>query len=362
MKLTIKTLSQQIITVEASPSDTVEAVKTKIEAEHQHPVATQRLIHAGRILEDNKTLESYNITETDFLVLMLKKVAAPAKPATPASTPAPTPAPVQHAPQPTPQPVQPTPQPTPPTQPATSSPPPSSAPAPTSYQAAASHLAIGSEYEGVIASICEMGFPREDVIRALRASFNNPERAVEYLTTGIPDLPEPAHPQAAHPQAAHPQPAAPAAHAQPQAGGNLFQMAQQAQAQAQQTGPGPFDFLRQNPQFHALREALRANPQLLEQLLAQNPQLLQLVNQNREEFLRLLNEPGPAGAAGGPEPAQQYIPVTPEDRAAIQRLQDLGFERALVIEAYFSCDKDETRAANYLLEYGYQDSEDFADQ
>lgn len=43
------------------------------------------------------------------------------------------------------------------------------------------HAVTGSKLDGVILNMMEMGFEREQCVRALRASFNNPDRAVEYL-------------------------------------------------------------------------------------------------------------------------------------------------------------------------------------
>lgn len=50
-----------------------------------------------------------------------------------------------------------------------------------STTSAESALVTGQMYEEAVKQMIDMGFPREQVQRAMRASFNNPDRAVEYL-------------------------------------------------------------------------------------------------------------------------------------------------------------------------------------
>jgi UV excision repair protein RAD23 len=47
MKITIKTLQQKLFTVDVEPEDTVATIKTKINADHGHPVESQKLIYSG---------------------------------------------------------------------------------------------------------------------------------------------------------------------------------------------------------------------------------------------------------------------------------------------------------------------------
>ncbi|EPS42580.1 hypothetical protein H072_3455 [Dactylellina haptotyla CBS 200.50] len=401
IKLTFKDLKNERFTIDVDKSDKVLAVKERIQAEKGWEPSAIKLIYSGKILQDANAVESYNIDEKGFIVCMVSKPktapvskasgsSSAAGPSTPvkSSTPIQTPsAPIAN-----------------PQSASTSSAAVPETPTPvpqttaSSAQPAAfndpSSLAMGSARESAIQQMMEMGFPRPDVETAMRAAFNNPDRAVEYLMTGIPE-----HLQREATPAQSSRPAAPpaggATSAQPASTTtqqtaevdepvNLFEAA----AAARQGGGTPsgrasggaaaglaalgggagggganLDFLRNNPQFQQLRDVVQRNPEMLHPILHQvgrgNPQLANLIQQNPEAFLQLLSEGiegeedlagmmGGAGGAGGP--ATMSIPVTEEERDAIERLCQLGFERDLVIQAYFACDKNEEMAANFLFE------------
>ncbi|XP_074711088.1 UV excision repair protein RAD23 homolog B isoform X1 [Strix uralensis] len=398
MQITLKTLQQQTFRIDIDPEETVKALKEKIESERGKdvfPVAGQKLIYAGKILNDDTALKEYKIDEKNFVVVMVTKPKAAAAATQQSSattaisltTAAPTPVtasiPVAAS---VPAPVLPPPAPdavacesgpvsAPKEKPEEK---PSEAPAAVSpsstdsttgdtsrsnlFEDAISALVTGQSYENMVTEIMSMGYEREQVIAALRASFNNPDRAVEYLLMGIPGdnqaVAEP--PQAATTGASQSSAVAAAVATIPTTTSSL--------------AGHPLEFLRNQPQFQQMRQIIQQNPSLLPALLQQigreNPQLLQQISQHQEHFIHMLNEPvlesrqglsgsddgaGTGGVAEAGNGHMNYIQVTPQEKEAIERLKALGFPEGLVIQAYFACEKNENLAANFLLQQNFDE-------
>jgi UV excision repair protein RAD23 len=107
----------------------------------------------------------------------------------------------------------------------------------------------------------------------MKAAFNNPNRAAEYLMSGIPD--------------------------------GIFEQIQQQQGSQQQgtnnnnntsTSTSTLEtMLKQHPQFNQIKAAIQNNPDLLQPALTKiaqdDPNLMSVIQQNSQEFLRLINEP-----------------------------------------------------------------------
>lgn len=394
MKIFVKTLKGTHFEIQVKPEDTVADVKANIEAvqgSDVYPASQQMLIHQGKVLKDGTTLDENKVAENSFVVVMLSKNKSSSEGSTastaPAPAPAPAPTPIVKAPSASAPPPTTTSTLTAPQAPVVALPPPATVPAPApaatpastvtvvsetdAYGQAASNLVAGNNFEEAIQQILDMGggtWDRDTVVRALRAAYNNPERAVEYLYSGIPEQAEvppvaraPASGQAANPPAQSQQPV-PAPSSGPNA--NPLDLFPQGipNVGSNPAGAGTLDFLRNSQQFQALRAMVQANPQILQPMLQelgkQNPQLMRLIQEHQADFLRLINEPVEGGegnilgqlAAAMP----QAVTVTPEEREAIARLEAMGFDRALVLEVFFACNKNEELAANYLLDHMHE--------
>ncbi|CAL8317504.1 unnamed protein product [Lota lota] len=380
MLITLKTLQQQAFKIDIDEQETVKALKEKIEHEKgkdSFPVNGQKLIYAGKILIDDDAIKEYKIDDKSFVVVMVTKPkAAPSAVNPPAALgpsaalgPPAAPGPPAPAPGQPPSGAGPAEQGPPAEKPAEETAVPlAGEPSATStrtceavtntdlFDEAISALVTGQSYDSIVSEMMMMGFEREQVVAALRASFNNPDRAMEYLLTGIPAREEGDAVPAVPPIGAVPAPVTPApASSSPTPG--------PAAAPA-----NPLSFLRNQPQFHTMRELIQQNasllPALLQEIGRENPELLQEISNHQEQFIQMLNEPVPAevqsaggGGGGGGLPSNpsggNYIQITPQEKEAIERLKALGFPEGLVIQAYFACEKNENLAANFLLQQNF---------
>lgn len=310
MEIKFKTITRQefFITLEdeeAVVSDLKKLLEEKRGSEF--PADSTRLICAGRVLKDDENvIKAYKPGANAFIVAMCTKKPEKKEPEKPKEE-----------------------------EKESSS---SSAAQPAAAQPAA-EPASNPEFEAKVKNLMDMGYAREQVEQALRASFMNVERAVQYLIEGIPE--------------------------------NAVAAAAAAEDVGDEGEEGSLQDLINTPQFQQMRQLVQSNPSVLPQLLNQigqtNPQLLEMITQNQEQFLSMLNQPlagaAAATAQSGAPPAggapanpisqgpggQVMVALTETEKQAVDRLKSMGFPEALVVQAFFACDKDENAAANFLI-------------
>jgi len=317
-KITVKTSSStDAFEVEIDSTDPIQSVKEKVaKAKGDVSHENMKLICVGKILANDKKVSDYEglkpkDDKQPFVVMIAPKKAGGAEPVASTTTSAPAAAAVE--------------------------------------QASANTVSGESEQTAIIEQLTGMGFPHDQVILALRAAYNNPDRATEYLLNGIPEQISQEEAQATIAEEA-------------------ATTRRENSGEPAPDANDPLAVLRTHPQFNQLRQMVQQNPAQLPAVLQvigqSDPNMFQLITQHQQAFVNMLQEQTPtqpvsddtpaqiaqAGGAPAPEAGSHVVRLSEEESAAVERLQALGFDRQSAVEAYIACDKNEEMAANFLFD------------
>lgn len=354
-----------------------------------------KLIYSGKVLVNSKSLSTYNIKDGDQIIFMVsKKKQATPQPQEQTKEETKVTDPILSAnEQSTTTPAS---EPTPAAEPA-AEPAPASEGAPAA--AANNTIAPPDEY---ITRLMELGYSRDESVMALQLANNDPNRACELLLMGLTEEMVAGATEAASG-------AAPQGHVEPQqdgeddhdmeqesgaddadgddlfaqaaaaAGGDSNAAGAGARGAGARGGNAPRSISLTMEDLMQLRRIVNGDPEslqpFLENMISRYPQLEDQIQSSPEMFLAMLLEglggnipgdldeqmgaqEGEAGALGDSAAAtnlpgqapQNTIQLTQEENDAINRLCELGnFDKNLVIQIYFACDKNEELAANLLF-------------
>ena len=328
MKLILKNLKQVKYIVELeSEKSTVKDLKNEIEKLHGFDSSQIKLLYNGKVLEDSKTIEEYQIKEEVIIIMMnTKRKAKPSPP--------PSEQPKQEE------------QPKKAEQTKQEEQPKKEEEQPKQQEQPK------PDYTQQINSLVDMGYEREKVEKAINASKGNVDVAIEYLTSG--NIPEVSNNNQPNPP-------------------------NQPNQENQPSNNKPNLPLELRRNASLMKIVCRDDPEkiydILNTLEQKNPALLNKIREHQEEFKNLLVSPinqqdidtyklleddmKGIGRQGGRRPGQVEIRLTPEESEAVKRLSELGdFSQSEILTAYLACDKNEELAANYLFEQRWREEEE----
>lgn len=307
MKIILKNLKQMQYIVELeSEKNTIKDLKNEIEKLHGFDSAQIKLLFNGKVLADDKTLEEYQIKNENVIIMMNTKLKAKENP-----------------------------QPTEQKKPESSKEEPKKEEQPKKEEEKpkTEEPKPKEQDNPQINQLVDMGYERAKAEQALSAAKGSVDLAIEYLNSG--NIPVPSS------------------------------SAQPSTNQQARSGPNVPLELRRYASFMKVicRDAPERIYTLLNTLKSKNPALLNRIKEREEDFKQLLVSPVNQEDIDNfkffeqeigniPRGGQRRIeiPLSQEEREAINRLKELGFSESDAIQAYIACDKNEELAANYLFE------------